>query len=94
MMIQQFRHINDRGPLRGYCSGASLFPGAAVAVDVLLGSFHSVLIVRHQMQFMFGVGVMLRLEQHGTGLAHLQHYFRVVILWRSDRFLKDHIVAM
>ena len=94
MMIQQFRHINDRGPLRGYCSGVRLFSGAAVAVDVLPRSFHAVLIVSHQMQFMIGVGVVLRLEQLGTGLAYLPHEFRAVIFRRSDGFLKDHIVAM
>ena len=63
-----------RGGLQGFARRAqSLFPGAAVAVDVLPRSFHSLLIVSHQMQFMIGVGVVLRLEQLGTALAHLPH---------------------
>jgi hypothetical protein len=48
-----------------------LFAGAAVTVDVLPRFLHSVLIVGHQMKFIFDIGVMMRLEQLGTGFTHL-----------------------
>jgi hypothetical protein len=65
-------HIRRLGGGRLECF-EKLFPDASVAVDVLPRSFHSVLIVGHQMQFMFGVGIVLRLEKLGTGLAYLPH---------------------
>jgi hypothetical protein len=46
------------------------------------------------MQFIFDMGVMVRLEQLGTGFTHLPHEFRAVIFQRFNRFLKYHIVAM
>jgi hypothetical protein len=48
---------------RGNLKIRLLFAGAAVAVDVLPRCFYSAFIVGHQMQFIFDIGVMVRLEQ-------------------------------
>ena len=72
----------------------TLLAGASVAVDVCPCSRHPVLVLNVKCQFVFFVGVVVRLEYIGICNAQLLHEFRAVILRRFGRFLKHDVVAM